>query len=150
MKTIEENSIQPFGRILSIIGKSYLNALNKKLKNFDIDRNYFALLLIYNANGKLTQQELSLMLEIDKVTMVRSIDYLSENGYVNRVRDMKDKRKYFLVLTEKAITALPEIKKSFIKINNIALKGLNDMQINELQSSLKIIKNNLTEYTSSL
>jgi len=150
VKTIEENSIQPFGRILSIIGKSYLNALNKKLKNFDIDRNYFALLLIYNANGKLTQQELSLMLEIDKVTMVRSIDYLSENGYVNRVRDMKDKRKYFLVLTEKAITALPEIKKSFIKINNIALKGLNDMQINELQSSLKIIKNNLTEYTSSL
>jgi MarR family transcriptional regulator for hemolysin len=150
MKVIEDVTVQPFGRMLSIIGKSYLHTLNLKLKSLDIERNYYALLLINNAEGKIAQQELACMLDIDKVTMVRSIDYLSENGYVKRVRDNNDKRKYCLVLTKKAIIALPEIIRSFKEVNSIALKGLSSSQITELQSSLKIIKNNLTEYTSSL
>jgi MarR family transcriptional regulator for hemolysin len=150
MKVIENVTVQPFGRMLSIIGKSYLHTLNLKLKSLEIERNYYALLLINNAEGKITQQELAQLLDIDKVTMLRSIDYLSVNGYVNRVRDNNDKRKYRLVITEKARIALPEIIRSFKDVNNIALKGLSSSQITELQSSLKIIKNNLTEYTSSL
>jgi MarR family transcriptional regulator for hemolysin len=150
MKVIENVTVQPFGRMLSIIGKSYLHTLDLKLKSLEIERNYYALLLINNAEGKITQQELAQLLDIDKVTMLRSIDYLSVNGYVNRVRDNNDKRKYRLVITEKARIALPEIIRSFKDVNNIALKGLSSSQITELQSSLKIIKNNLTEYTSSL
>lgn len=141
---------QPLGRILSIIGKKYLYSLNHSLNKLEIERNYYALLLIESAKGKITQQELACLLEIDKVSMLRSIDYLSEKGYINRVKNQEDKRKYSLLLTEKAKKALPEIKKAFKDINTIALCGLKESQIAEFMTSLKIIKNNLNKYTSSL
>lgn len=136
---------QPFGRILSIIAKSYLQSLNRMLSELDIERSYFALILIENAEGKITQQELADLLEIDKVTMLRSIDYLSAKGYVKRLRNNNDRRKYSLELTEKAVKALPKIKSAFLDMNNITLKGITEDQISELKSVLKIISNNLKE-----
>ena len=47
MERKPQNKIeQPLGRILSHMGKSFLNILNTKLDHLDIKRNYFALLLI--------------------------------------------------------------------------------------------------------
>jgi MarR family transcriptional regulator for hemolysin len=145
-----KNELPPLGRILSFIGKSYLRTLNSRLSDLDIDRNYYALILIEQGEGKITQQELACQLEIDKVTMLRSIDYLSENDYVTRVNNAMDRRKYSLVLTEKARKALPEIKQAFIDINDLALKGLNEKQITELMSILELIKINLNEPPSNL
>jgi DNA-binding MarR family transcriptional regulator len=145
-----KNELQPFGRLLSITGKNYLRVLNHRLSDLDIDRNYYALLLIESGEGKITQQELASMLEIDKVTMLRNIDYLSEKGYVTRVINENDRRKYSLLLTGKAKKALPEIKKAFREINDIVLKGLSEKQITELLSVLDTIKNNLNEYPVSL
>ena len=147
---IKNNIEQPLGRTFSIIGKNYLRSLNANLNKFDIEKNYYAILLIESAEGKITQQELACLLEIDKVSMLRSIDYLSEKGYINRVKNQDDKRKYSLILTEKAKKTLPEIKKAFKDINKIALSGLKESQIAEFMTSLKIIKNNLNKHTSSL
>ncbi len=136
---------KPFGRMLSLISKSYLHSLNFKLSDLGINRNYYALVLIDNANGDITQQELASLLEIDKVTMLRSINYLSSNGLVERVRSNTDKRKYCLVLTKKAKQSLPKIKAAIHELNNLALKGLTHSQIEELKNALSIIKNNLEE-----
>jgi len=140
----------PLGRILSLIAKSYLRTLNVKLSDLDIDRNYYALMLIEQGGGKITQQELASQLEIDKVTMLRSIDHLSEKGYVTRVNNTEDRRKYSLVLTEKAQKVLPQIKQAFIDINASCLKGLSKQQITEFLSMLDTLKNNLNEYPSNL
>jgi len=151
MEKVNKNiALQPFGRMLSIIGKDYLHLINLKLNKLDIERNYYALVLIEKAEENITQQELAGMLDIDKVTMLRSIDYLSEKGYVDRVRSTTDKRKYSLIITDKARKVLPEIKNSFNEINNIALNGLSPLQITELYSVLNSIKSNITNYTSSL
>jgi len=135
----------PLGRMLSILGKGYLHLLRVRLSHLDIDRNYFALVVIDACDGDITQQELSLMLDTDKVSIVRVIDYLSVKGYVKRKRNKNDKRKYSLSLTEKAKLALPEIKESFSEINKIVLKGLQDQQISELSESIRKIKHNITE-----
>jgi MarR family transcriptional regulator, transcriptional regulator for hemolysin len=145
-----KNEMPPLGRVLSLIAKSYLRTLNVKLSDLDIDRNYYALMLIEQGGGKITQQELASQLEIDKVTMLRSIDHLSEKGYVTRVNNTQDRRKYSLVLTEKAQKVLPQIKQAFFDINNSCLKGLSKQQITELLSMLDTVKNNLNEYPSNL
>jgi MarR family transcriptional regulator, transcriptional regulator for hemolysin len=141
---------QPLGRIFSFMGKGYLHLLRTKLQHLDIDRNYYALILIENNEGKITQQELALMLDTDKVSIVRVVDYLSEKGYVKRVRKTDDRRKHSLVLTEKARSALPEIMKSFIEINEIALKGLRSSQVTLLAETIQTIKNNITENIRTL
>jgi MarR family transcriptional regulator, transcriptional regulator for hemolysin len=150
MYNITLKTVHPLGRSLSVIGRSYLHVLNKKLKHLDIERNYYALLLIEKAEGKITQQELAWLLDIDKVSMLRSIDYLSEKGYVDRIKNMDDRRKYSLVLTKKARKAIPEITKSFNDINEIALKGIKQSQINQFYTLIDIIKKNLTDHTSTL
>ena len=141
---------QPLGRMLSIPGKGYLQLLRTKLQHLDIDRNYYALVLIGSNNGNITQQELALMLDTDKVSIVRIIDYLSGKGYVQRKQKTEDRRKHSLVLTKKALLVISEIKQSFSEINEIALAGLSSSQVSELDETIKKIKNNLEENIRNL
>jgi MarR family transcriptional regulator for hemolysin len=136
---------QPLGRKLSSVAKIYLHKLQSKLKHMDIDRNYYALVVIGKNDGNITQQELGMMLETDKVSIVRVVDYLSEKGYVKRVRKTDDKRKHSLVLTDKAKEALPEIINAFEDLNRIALNGFNDSQISGIAETINQIKKNITE-----
>ena len=141
---------QPLGRMLSGLGKGYLHLLRARLHHLDIDRNYHALVLIESKDGRITQQELALLLDTDKVSIVRVIDYLSDKGYVQRIPNTEDRRKHSLLLTTKAKLALPEIKQSFTDINELVLKGLNNSQVSELTEAIKKIKNNLKENIQAL
>jgi DNA-binding MarR family transcriptional regulator len=136
---------QPLGRMLSVLGKGYLHLLRARLQHLDIDRNYHALVLIESNDGSITQQELAVLLDTDKVSIVRVIDYLSDKGYVQRLRKTEDRRKHSLVLTSKAKLALPEIRKSVTELNEIVLKGLSSSQVSELAETIKKIKSNLQE-----
>jgi MarR family transcriptional regulator for hemolysin len=142
-KSTGKYSKQPLGRILAGIGRAYLNEVNLRLNNLDIERNFYALIIIEEAKGMITQQELADLIERDKVTVVRIIDYLSENGYVVRTDDPQDKRKYRLTLTEKAKKHLPTIKKSIAEVTEKSLENLSAERIEEFYQTLHIIKNNL-------
>lgn len=138
-------SQQPFGRFLSGIGRSMLSILAERLNELDIERNFYALILIEEGNGKLTQQELADLLETDKVSVVRIIDYLSDKGYVIRQRTLADKRKHGLALTEKAQNELPRIKQVISEVIQMAFKGVSSKKKDELYQTLQIIKNNLKQ-----
>jgi DNA-binding MarR family transcriptional regulator len=142
-KTPEIKTPQPVGRIFSRLGKSYLQLLNSRLNYLDIERYYYALLLIGLGENKITQNELASQLETDKVSIVRTIDYLALKGYVDRVKSPADRRKYCLTLTDKARKALPGIKKSLDEVTAIAFEGLSESQKSAFYSTLDTIKNNL-------
>jgi MarR family transcriptional regulator for hemolysin len=147
-KVTDNTRKRPLGQIAGNIHRIFLAIINKNLVHLDIERFYFPVILIEAGEGKLTQQELSEKLFCDKVQVVRIIDYLSEHGYVNRVQNTSDRRKYGLEVTEKAKKAIPEIKKAWEKANAILLSNLSENQIKELYASLRIIENNLTSYES--
>jgi MarR family transcriptional regulator for hemolysin len=141
---------QPLGRILSFLGKGYLQLLRAKLQHLDIDRNYYALVLIESREGAITQQELALLLDTDKVSVVRVVDYLSEKGYISRAKKSDDRRKHNLILTDKARLALPEIKRSFSEINLKILKGLESSEMSALNQAIGTIRSNIKQNISSL
>jgi MarR family transcriptional regulator, transcriptional regulator for hemolysin len=141
---------QPLGRLFSQMGKGYLHLLRAKLKHLDIDRYYYTLVVIGTYEGEITQQELALTLDTDKVSVVRMVDYLSEKGYVRRVQKNDDRRKHNLMLTEKAKLAIPEIIKSITEMNEKMLNGLSGSQHKELNESIEKIKNNLFVNTKTL
>ena len=138
---------EPLGRKMDKIGRMFQVMLQDYLKHLDIDRSFYPLLLIESGNG-ITQQELADKLLCDKVQVVRIVDYLSSNGYVERIQNPTDKRKYELTITEKARLALPEIKKTLDKVTNIAVKSLSEDQVHELRKMLIIIESNLSSYKS--
>lgn len=129
--------------MFSNIGRTMLARMNVKLKKFDIKRYFYALILIAEGEGKLTQQDLAELLGSDKVIVVRIVDYLSNKGYVKRIKDPVDRRKYRLTLTNKAEKELPVIREALKEIISDALYGFTDEKIEELYSSLRAIKNNL-------
>ncbi|MFZ4547526.1 MAG: MarR family winged helix-turn-helix transcriptional regulator [Bacteroidales bacterium] len=141
---------QPIGRILSMLGKGYLHLLRTKLQHLDIDRNYYALVIIAGDDGEITQQELALLLGQDKVSIVRVVDYLSEKGYIKRIKKPDDLRKHRIMLTEKAKLAIPEILESFKTINKLVLNGLSEMQVSEFAGTISKIKNTVTENIKSI
>ena len=133
---------EPVERIMGKISKISQDIVQGNLSYLDIDRSFYPLLLIDEGNG-ITQQELARELSCDKVQVVRIIDYLSSNGYVDRIPNKTDKRKYELSVTEKARKVIPDIKKAFDELSAITLNGLTTKQKNELYSLLTIIVSNL-------
>jgi len=133
---------EPIGRKMDKIGKMYQLMLQKDLTHLDIDRSFYPLLLIEGGNG-ITQQELADKLFCDKVQVVRIVDYLSSNGYVERLPNKVDKRKYELSITEKARKVIPEIKNTIENTTKIACDDLTDSQVNELYNMLVTIEKNL-------
>jgi MarR family transcriptional regulator for hemolysin len=147
MERKKQNNIeQPLGRILSHAGKSFLHLLNVKLSHLDIERNYYALTLIESTKDGMTQQELAELMDTDKVTVVRIIDYLSSEGYVKRVKNVTDRRKYCLILTVKAEKEITVIKETIAEATEIAFKGLKKSQVTEFYTTIGIIRNNLNKY----
>ncbi len=141
---------QPVGRIFSMLGKGYLHLLRAKLRHLDIDRNYYALVLISAHDGEITQQELALLLGQDKVSIVRVVDYLSEKGYIKRIKKPDDLRKHRIMLTEKAKFAIPEIQQSFKEINNLVLDGLSGLQVSGFTETISKISKTITENIKSI
>lgn len=141
---------QPVGRILAHLGRSFLTGLNKKLSHLDIERNYYALLLIGNAEGNITQQELAQMLDTDKVTVVRIVDYLSQKGYIKRVRDLGDRRKYNLVITAKASKEIGKISSVMAEITTAAFKNIAEAQKKAFYQTLEQLSVNINEYNKAL
>jgi DNA-binding MarR family transcriptional regulator len=133
---------EPPERIMGKISKMSQAILQDNLQHLDIDRSFYPLLLIDAGNG-ITQQELAKALLCDKVQVVRIIDYLSSNGYVERIQNQIDRRKYELRATEKARNVIPDIKNAFDSLSAVSLKGLTPGQIDELYNMLVIIEKNL-------
>jgi MarR family transcriptional regulator, transcriptional regulator for hemolysin len=133
---------EPVGRKMDKIGRMFQVKLQEKLRHLDIDRSFYPLLLIEAGNG-ITQQELAGKLRCDKVQVVRIIDYLSSNGYVERVQSRNDKRKYELAITEKAAQLIPDIKNVLDETTILSFKGLSENQVEEFYNTLNKIENNL-------
>jgi len=127
----------------------FFGTLQKRLSHLDIQRSFYPLLLIDAGEGKLTQQELANELLSDKVQIVRIVDYLSTNGYVERVQNQKDRREYNLTITDKGRKAIPDIKDTIQELSGIAYNGLSPKQIKELYSMLSLIETNLLYHNNN-
>ena len=107
----------------SQLAKYYLGTLSQRLSDLAIDRYFYPLILISEAEGHICQKDLAQLLKVDNVTMVRIIDYLSKAGYLKRIKSKSDRRVHNIVITEKAAKVLPEIKQAYREINKICFKG---------------------------
>lgn len=121
----------------SRIGQQYFLLLSERLRHLGLDRWYFALVVISEADGPISQQELADALQQDKVTMTRAIDHLCERGFVKREACPNDRRKHHLKLLPKAEAAVIEIKAAYTAINRTALKGMSASERRQLMEQLR-------------
>lgn len=114
----------PLGRIFGFLTKQYIGLFAKRMESTPVERYYFALMIIGQNSGKISQQQLADQLLTDKVCMVRMLDCLSKDGLIERKVNPEDRRQHLLFVTEKGAPWVKEIEKAQKETEEIFLSFL--------------------------
>jgi MarR family transcriptional regulator, transcriptional regulator for hemolysin len=135
--------------LFSMMTKKYIALVTEQLKSMDIERHFYVVHVLAVAEKPFTQKDLASFLDIDKTSMVRVVDYLSQNGYLQRVANPQDRREYFIELTAKGTAANVLIEAAFEAANNRCLIGFSATEREALTNALDRLKCNLCEVPST-
>ena len=83
-----------------IYSSLYLNYLKQYSGLYDVNKTQLRALVFMKNYGEISMTELCAKLNIEKGSLTRMIDDLSKKGYVYREKNLKDRRKYMIVITE--------------------------------------------------
>ena len=101
-------------------------------------------------NEGINQAGLADLLEIKPMTLVRQIDRMEEDGWIERRPDPADRRARRLVLTEKARLILARILDLSNEVRTAAFAGLSEVEGRHLIDLLTRVHRNLSERVPSL
>ena len=83
-----------------IYSSLYLNYLKQYSGLYDVNKTQLRALVFMKNYGEISMTELFAKLNIEKGSLTSMIDDLSKKGYVYREKNLKDRRKYMIVITE--------------------------------------------------
>ena len=83
-----------------IYSSLYLNYLKQYSGLYDVNKAQLRALVFMKNYGEISMTELCAKLNIEKGSLTSMIDDLSKKGYVYREKNLKDRRKYMIVITE--------------------------------------------------
>lgn len=98
--------------------------------------------LLWNL-GEMTQQQLADQLQKDKNSVTQLVDALERKGFVERRRNLQDRRSNTLVLTEKAEHLKMEAKRKGILIMDRMLDGVTEEEQRTLLAILRKLNDNM-------
>jgi MarR family transcriptional regulator, transcriptional regulator for hemolysin len=101
-------------------------------------------------NEGINQAGLADLLEIKPMSLVRQIDRMEEDGWIERQPDPSDRRAHRLVLTEKARPILARILNLSEEIRSEAFAGLTAVEGRRLIELLARVHGNLSERVAPL
>jgi MarR family transcriptional regulator, organic hydroperoxide resistance regulator len=92
---------------------------------------YWYYLRVLVERGELNQLELSKRVGIASTTAVPAIDHLEKRGLVQRIRDTKDRRKYYIRLKDEGRRLVDEMLPDLVNMISTSLEGITqkDMRI---------------------
>ncbi len=93
--------------------------------------------------NELTQQELAHKTRKDKTTLVRLVDTLEKNGWVERKPDPKDRRKKLISYTSKASKLKDQVIGILRNNNQKLLNNIDPEKVSEMQEVLLLMFRNL-------
>lgn len=127
---------------LAAIGKKYFGILTYSATDKTIDR-YQSVFLVVVKSGGVSQQKLAKMIDVDKSTIVRMVDYLQEKGLVERTDNPDDRREHIVVPTEKAHLVARSMADDYVKVNDAAFKDFSKAERELFYQMLERIYGNL-------
>ena len=122
--------------------RQYIASMLKK-KDVPLTPEQFMLIdLLWNL-GEMTQQQLADQLQKDKNSVTQLVDALERKGFVERRRNLQDRRSNTLVLTEKAEHLKMEAKRKGILIMDRMLEGITEEEQRTLLTILRKLSDNM-------
>ncbi len=116
------------GRVLAFLTRQYIGFLTKRMAHTPVERYYYPLYLIGKNSGAISQQQLANHLLTDKVSMVRILDILAEEGFIERRVNPDDRRQHLLHVTPKGEPWIAEIEQALKETDEFFLSMLPEEQ----------------------
>jgi DNA-binding MarR family transcriptional regulator len=137
------------GFLITKIRQLMLSVFDKLLEEYQIDEITAAqgrVMFPLWQNNNLSFQTLKKKTMLSKATLSYMLDKLEEAGHIERVRSEEDKRTIYIKLTKRN----KELQEKYIQVSlamrDIFYKRFSEQQIDEFESHLKIILDNLSSY----
>lgn len=124
------------GFLLSRVGAAVRAGFKDVLAGWGIRPQQYLILLILDARGGASQQELCAAGRIDSGNMVELLDGLEALRYAQRARDPHDRRRYLVTITPHGQTALAELRQAVAEYNERVLSPLTGREQRQLAATL--------------
>lgn len=138
----------PLGHYFAILSKAYVGALFNGMESSELDRYYMVIQVLDEGKEQYTQQTLGNFLNVDKVTMVRIIDHLTNKEMIERVNNPIDRREKFIKLTAKGKGIVDNINTVVKELNETTMKGFTKEEQDKLYDMLERMNENLNDLPS--
>jgi len=124
------------GFLLSRVGAAVRAGFKGVLAGWGIRPQQYLILLILDARGGTSQQELCTAARIDSGNMVELLDGLEALRYAQRARDPHDRRRYVVTITPAGRSALADLRQAVGEYNERVLSPLTGRERRQLAASL--------------
>ena len=102
MKFIVSDTINFLSKTFPKIYSSfYLEYLKQYASTYSVNKTQLRALITLKNNGAISMTALCNKLNIEKGSLTSMVDDLTKKGYVTRERDISDRRKYLITITER-------------------------------------------------
>jgi MarR family transcriptional regulator, lower aerobic nicotinate degradation pathway regulator len=124
------------GFLLSRVGAAIRGGFKDVLAGWGIRPLQYVILLVLDAGGGLSQQELCVAARVDSGNMVELLDGLEARRYARRARDPRDRRRYVVTITASGRSALAELRRAVEEYNGRFLGPLTEPERKQLAITL--------------
>lgn len=129
-------------RDIGVIARSLDSIANIEFKELNLTRGQYLYLVRVKENPGIIPDNLSEMIKVDRTTASRAVQKLEESGFIEKRSDSTNKKIKRLFTTKKGNELADFIIKENEYSNEVALKGLTDVEIKTFSHLLSKIKHN--------
>lgn len=132
------------GFITNKASKKIAEEFNNRLMLYGITRVQWIALYYLLKDGKASQKELADKMNIKESTIVRLVDRLEKEKYVERVKEPENRRITYIILTDSGKNRITELIPEGEKMKDSISKGITDEEFETFNRVLQKMIDNIS------
>ena len=145
VRALPESLLTDQAYLLGRLGREVRRQFTQVLSTWELQPSHYGILLLLEAIGQASQQQLAQQLSIDRANMVALLDVLQQRGFVQRQADPRDRRRHLVKLTTVGHMELQRILHAREEVDEAFFAGLDNEEQETLHRLLVKLFNSLTE-----
>jgi DNA-binding MarR family transcriptional regulator len=147
MDFITENDEANESLLIHDIARLSKNDFDRRVRELGLTRSQWLAIGTLRRNPGISQSGLAEILDVEPITVARTIDRLEKSGWIERRPDTSDRRVNRLYLTDRVQGVVAQMRALALKMRQEIAAGLSREEHQALVSILRKMKNNLNDKT---
>jgi MarR family transcriptional regulator, lower aerobic nicotinate degradation pathway regulator len=149
VRALPERLLTDQAYLLGRLGREARRQFTQVLSAWELHPSHYGILLLLEAIGQASQQQLAQTLTIDRANMVDLLDALQQRGFIERQADPLDRRRHVVRLTPVGQRELQQIRQAREVVDDAFFAGLDTEEQEMLHRLLVKLFISLTEQPSA-